>query len=87
MVEKETSGRILRTVAMNIKNPEAEKLAQEIVGITGETKTEAVRRALEERRDRLAFRVTSSDRGGRLRSARRAAPLWYWWPHRHRGRD
>jgi len=38
-------------MALNIRNPEAEKLAETLARITGETKTETVTRAL---RDRLA---------------------------------
>lgn len=38
-------------MALNIRNPEAEKLAAELAKRTGETKTEAVIKAL---RDRLA---------------------------------
>jgi antitoxin VapB len=38
-------------MALNIRNPEAEKLAEAIARLTGETKTEAVAQAL---RDRLA---------------------------------
>ncbi|MFZ5468115.1 MAG: type II toxin-antitoxin system VapB family antitoxin [Myxococcota bacterium] len=38
-------------MALNIRNPEAEKLAEALARLTGETKTEAVTRAL---RDRLA---------------------------------
>ena len=41
---------------LNIKNPEVERLVQEVAQMTGESKTEAVRRALLERRQRLAFR-------------------------------
>jgi antitoxin VapB len=36
-------------VALNIRNPEAERLAAEIASLTGETKTEAVKRALQDR--------------------------------------
>jgi antitoxin VapB len=43
-------------MALNIKNKDVERLLDEVVEITGETKTEAVRRALEERRRRLALR-------------------------------
>ena len=50
---------------LNIKNPEVERLVAEVAALTGESKTEAVRRALEERRQRLAYRVT-----GRRRIAR-----------------
>jgi antitoxin VapB len=38
-------------VALNIRNPETEELADAVARLTGETKTEAVKRAL---RDRLA---------------------------------
>ncbi|HEX5719896.1 MAG TPA: type II toxin-antitoxin system VapB family antitoxin [Thermoanaerobaculia bacterium] len=38
-------------MALNIRNPEAEKLAEALSRLTGETKTEAVTQAL---RDRLA---------------------------------
>lgn len=44
-------------MALNIKNPEVERLVDEVVEMTGETKTEAVRRALAERRRRLRLRV------------------------------
>lgn len=40
-------------MALNIRNPEAERLAAEVAGITGETKTEAVTRSLRERLARL----------------------------------
>jgi hypothetical protein len=36
-------------MALNIKNVEVERLAEEFARFAGETKTEAVRRALEER--------------------------------------
>ena len=41
-------------MALNIKNAEVEALAAEIARITGESKTEAVRRALAERKTRLS---------------------------------
>ena len=40
-------------MALNLKNAEVERLAAEVAQLTGETKTEAIRRALEERRRRL----------------------------------
>ena len=52
---------------LNIKNREVERLVGEIAELTGESKTEAVRNALEERRARLAFRVASENRPARLR--------------------
>ncbi|HLF57211.1 MAG TPA: type II toxin-antitoxin system VapB family antitoxin [Thermoanaerobaculia bacterium] len=55
-------------MALNIKNPQVEDLAAEVAEITGETKTEAIRRALEERRQRLAFHVVHDDRAEDLRS-------------------
>jgi antitoxin VapB len=40
-------------MALNIRNPEAEKLAENLARATGETKTEAVIRALRDRLDRV----------------------------------
>ncbi|MFI7700437.1 type II toxin-antitoxin system VapB family antitoxin [Nonomuraea sp. NPDC049480] len=40
-------------MSLNIKNPEAERLAAEIGALTGESKTAAVISALRERRERL----------------------------------
>ncbi|MHB2018575.1 MAG: type II toxin-antitoxin system VapB family antitoxin [Candidatus Xenobia bacterium] len=40
-------------MGLNIKNAEVERLAAEVARLAGETKTEAIRKALEERRDRL----------------------------------
>lgn len=53
-------------MALNIKNDEVERLVDEVVGLTGETKTEAVRRALEERRARLRFRISDNTRRDRI---------------------
>jgi len=47
---------------LNIKNPEVERLVDEVAKVTGESKTEAVRRALLERRERLAFQAPPRDR-------------------------
>ena len=41
-------------MAMNIKNERVEQLAGELARITGESKTAAILRALEERRERIA---------------------------------
>lgn len=49
-------------VALNIKDPQTEKLAAEVAALTGESKTKAVRVALQERRDRLQLRVVARDR-------------------------
>ncbi len=40
-------------MALNIKNLEVERLATEVAQLAHETKTEAIRRALEERKARL----------------------------------
>lgn len=55
-------------MALNIKNVEVERLAAEIAELTGETKTEAIRRALEDRRRRLSFQVVPADRKAHLRA-------------------
>jgi len=54
-------------VALNIKNDAVERLVAEVARLAGESKTEAVRRALEERKARLAYRLVDGDRGSRLR--------------------
>lgn len=40
-------------MALNIRNAEVEKLAEDVVRLTGETKTEAVKQALSDRLTRL----------------------------------
>ena len=65
------------TVALTIKNAEVERLAAEVSAITGESKTQAIRVALEERRSRLTSGVDPEAR---------AAEIWQWletevWPH------
>jgi len=42
-------------MALNIKNREVEQLAGEVAGLSGESKTEAIRRALLERKQRLTL--------------------------------
>ena len=54
-------------MALNIKNPEVERLAAEVSAATGESKTEAIRQALLERRARLRTRVVPSERNARVR--------------------
>jgi antitoxin VapB len=44
-------------MALNIKNVEVERLAGEVANMAHETKTEAIRRALAERRARLRARA------------------------------
>jgi len=52
-------------MALNLKNPDVERLAAEVASLARETKTEAIRRALLERRARLQARAGSP--GGRKR--------------------
>jgi antitoxin VapB len=44
-------------MGLNIKNADVERLASEVAGLAHETKTEAIRRALLERRARLQARL------------------------------
>ncbi len=53
-------------MALNIKDPEAERLAAEVAELAGESKTRAVRVALAERRERLVLRSPRPDRGRAL---------------------
>jgi len=53
-------------VALTIKNAEVERLAAEVAGLTGESKTQAVRVALEERRQRLTSGVDPEARKAEL---------------------
>lgn len=54
-------------MAVNIKNERVEQLLDQVAAMTGDSKTETVRRALEERRDRLAAEASQSRPAGRLR--------------------
>lgn len=53
-------------MALNIKDREAEKLAAEVAAMTGESKTRAVKVALQERKQRLALHTVRRDRGKAL---------------------
>lgn len=55
-------------MALNLKNPKVETLAKEVAELTGETKIEAIRRALLERKSRLAAATP-------LTRSERAAPI------------
>jgi antitoxin VapB len=70
---------------LTLKNPEVERLLDEVAGLTGETKTEAVRRALEERRERLRLRVSPGGRAERLQRFL-AGEAWPQVPADQRGR-
>lgn len=54
-------------MALNIKDPETVALAAEVAELAGETKTRAVKVALQERRKRLRRRSPYRDRAERLR--------------------
>ena len=53
-------------MALNLKNPEVETLASEVARLAGETKTEAIRRALLERKARLEIAGRQSRSKARL---------------------
>ena len=72
-------------MALNIKDREAERLAAEVAAMTGESKTRAIRTALEERKQRLAMRVVHRDRGQALRRFLEEE-VWPQVPARLRGR-
>jgi antitoxin VapB len=54
------------TMALNIKDPETERLASEIAALTGESKTGAVRQALTERKQRILLARSLPGRGDRM---------------------
>jgi len=69
---------------LNIKNDEVERLAAEVARLTGESKTEAIRRALDERRRRLK---NASPRARRARLLRFLEDkVWAGLPAKDRGR-
>lgn len=70
---------------LNLKDPLAIRLATEIAALTGESKTRAIRVALEERRDRLSFRVAVSDRAADLTRLLQEE-IWPAVPPRHLGK-
>lgn len=71
-------------VALNLKNAEVERLAAEVARLAGESKTEAIRRALEERKRRLTGRSTAEQRARILKFLERR--VWPTLPARERGR-
>jgi antitoxin VapB len=54
-------------MALNLKNAELEKLASEVANLAHESKTEAVRRALSERKSRLQAHGMGLQSGENLR--------------------
>ncbi|HLW75842.1 MAG TPA: type II toxin-antitoxin system VapB family antitoxin [Bryobacteraceae bacterium] len=60
-------------MALNIKNREVERLAAEVAAMTHETKTQAIRRALEDRKAKL-----EADKPPRRRDIRAALEKYIW---------
>ncbi len=71
-------------MALNIKNAEVERLAAEVARLTGESKTEAIRRALDERRRRLKGPAIEQRRARVLRFLEKK--VWPTLPESERGR-
>lgn len=71
-------------MALNIKNAEVERLAAEVAGLTGESKTEAIRQALAERRRRLKGRSVAERRARVLKVLE--TRIWPGIPRAERGR-
>jgi antitoxin VapB len=71
-------------VALNIKNIEVERLAAEVARLTGESKTEAIRKALDERRRRLQGPSVEQRRARVLRFLEKK--VWPALPAHERGR-
>ena len=69
---------------LNIKNDEVERLAAEVARLTGESKTEAIRRALDERRRRLKANASPVRRTRVLRFLE--DKVWATLPPKERGR-
>ncbi len=71
-------------MALNLKNLEVERLAAEVARLTGESKTEAIRRALEERRRRLKGPASAERKARVIRFLR--TKVWPSIPAEQRGR-
>lgn len=72
-------------MALNIKDVETERLAAEVAELAGESKTRAVKVALQERKERLARRIVRRDRGDELRRLL-AEEIWPQLPAELRGK-
>ena len=72
-------------MALNIKNPRVERLAAEVAKMARETKTEAIGRALEDRRARLAFKSSPENRLRQLKTYLQNE-VWPHIPPRARGK-
>ena len=72
-------------MALNIKNPEVERLATEVAQLARETKTQAIRRALEERKARLKAGVSPEEKMRRTKEYLERE-VWPFIPPEDRGR-
>jgi antitoxin VapB len=75
----------LKDMALNIKNQKVERLATEVAALAGESKTQAIGQALEERKARLSSRVVRTDRRAEFLAFLRR-DVWPSVPRTHRGR-
>jgi antitoxin VapB len=71
-------------MALNIKNASVERLAGELASLTGETKTEAIRKALEDRKRRLVAGPATDRRAALLAFLKKR--VWPGVPKREKGR-
>lgn len=69
---------------LNIKNSAVERLAGEVALLTGETKTEAIRKALEERKRRLVAGPAGDRRAAVLSYLKKR--VWSGLPKEEKGR-
>jgi antitoxin VapB len=66
-------------MALNVRNRETEKLASDLAALTGETKTEAVTKALKDRLEQIMRRRSKRDLADRLDEiAKHCAALLFW---------
>jgi antitoxin VapB len=78
---------ILLPMALNIKNPEAERLAAELAAVTGESKTGAILVALRERLERVLRERAETREEREARLQRSLEQIWEQLPHDVRGRS
>ncbi len=71
-------------MALNIKNPSVERLAGELALLTGETKTEVIRKALEDRKRRLVAAPVADRRAALLSFLKKR--VWTGVPRNEKGR-
>ena len=71
-------------MALNIKNVEVEQLASEVASLAGESKTQAILKALQERKRRLTSASTDERRKRVLRLLQKK--IWPALPRQQRGR-